>query len=1009
MGHVLHGRHAEQAALGALVTDAQSGRSGALVLRGEAGIGKSALLGWAASLAETAGLRVIRVTGIEAEADLAFAGLVGLLWPLQSRLDDLPEAQARALASVLGGPTGDGVPSDRFRIGLAVLTLLAELAVERPVLCLVDDAQWLDRASTDALTFAARRLGADGVAMVFAARQEGFDAPGLAELRPGRLGDEDAARVLGEYELAPGLRERVLAEAGGNPLALREFAEAAPEGGRGEPLPVADRVLAAFRAQIAVLPERTQLMLLLTAAAGPPHRPTSPNSPGSPGFPGSSGPPGPSGLSGSSGQPGVSGLPGSPAAPDISDFSGPSGSSGSQGSVGTAGSGAEGSSGSTGIAGSSGSGGFSGSWGSASRSGASGFEARDLRAVLAAGEVLGAGLDDLQPAERAALVRVTGAGIAFRHPLIATAAYRGMPMARRMAAHRALADAATDPDTRALHLSLVTIAPDEETAAELVAAAERARLRTACASAAHLYRQAAHLTPDPGRRATRLAEAAALALSGGDVNAAADLAAQVPPHTPECQPPPEGVDAPAEGADARAGGVEARGRVEGVGAWAGAARVRAAVELERGDAGDAATILVAAATSEVPVDVAAGMLRTAADYAWFAGVPDVVEVAAARLEALGRPDLAARGMAALIRGDHSQGVRLLMAAAREVGGTRAVHLGWIVGEDDATLARAAEEVARCRRYGLVGALPDVLQSLAQVQVVAGLHRDAEASVAEAAAIARATGLRQRAGQLDTVLARIAAIEGDEERCLDLTRHSTATGRVAADTMVSLLDLGLGRPERALDRLLAARQGPGGHAGVLMGATGDLVEAAVRAGRPEAAREPLRVLREWSAAGGQPWALSMAERCLALLTEDEAHFARAVRLHEGASRPFERARTELLYGEWLRRERRRADARGLLGSALETFERLRARPWAERARAELRIAGGAAATPAAADLLDRLTPQELQVVRLAAEGASSREIAAKLFLSPRTVEYHLYKAYPKLGITSRRELARLNLS
>ncbi|MFI6387695.1 ATP-binding protein [Nonomuraea sp. NPDC050540] len=919
MGHVLHGRHAEQAALGALVTDALEGRSGALVLRGEAGIGKSALLDWTAERAAAAGLLVVRVTGIEAEADLAFAGLVGLLWPVQSRLDDLPEAQARALHSVLGGPAADGAPGDRFRIGLAVLTLLAELAVDRAVLCLVDDAQWLDRASTDALTFAARRLGADGVAMVFAARQEGFDAPGLAELRPGRLGADDAGRLLGAYGLAPALRERVLAESGGNPLALREFAAAAPEGGRGEPLPVADRVLAAFRAQIAVLPERTQLMLLLAAAAGSAHV-----------------------------------------------EAGPSGSYSHAGS-----------SGSSGHADSSGASGHSSPSGASARDGRDG---RDLRAVLAAGKELGVGLDDLQPAERAALIRVTGAGIAFRHPLIATAAYRGMPMARRMAAHRALAGAADDLDTRALHLSLVTIAPGEETAVELVAAAERARLRTACAAAAHLYRQAAHLTPAPDERAVRLAEAATLALSAGDVDVAADLAGQTRALTSEGPAP------------------------------ATAARVRAAVELERGDAGDAAAILVEAAGS-APVDVAAGMLRTAADYAWFAGMPDIVAVAADRLRDLGRPDPAARGMAALISGDHSEGVRLLRSAAREDGvpRMRAVHLGWIVGDDDATLAGAAEEVAMCRRYGLVGALPDALQALAQIQVVAGLHRDAEASVAEAAAIARDTGLRRRAGQLDTVLARIAAIEGDEERCLELTRHSTATGRVAADTMLSLLDLGLGRPQEALDRLLAARRGPGGHAGVLMGATGDLVEAAVRAGAPEAAREPLRGLREWSAAGGQPWALSMAERCLALLTEDEAHFARAVQLHEGTSRPFERARTELLYGEWLRRERRRADARGLLGSALETFERLRARPWAERARAELRIAGGSAATPAAADLLDRLTPQELQVVRLAADGASSREIAAKLFLSPRTVEYHLYKAYPKLGISSRRELIRLTLA
>ncbi|WP_157250840.1 helix-turn-helix transcriptional regulator [Nonomuraea typhae] len=870
---MLHGRSAEQTALAELVEEALAGRSGALVVRGEAGIGKSALLEWAAERAAAAGLRVVRVTGIEAEADLAFAGLAGLLWPLQARLDRLPEPQALALRSVLGGPAADD-PTDRFKIGLAVLTLLADLAEEQPVYCLVDDAQWLDRASADALTFAARRLGADGVAVVFAGREEGFAAPGLTEVRPARLGEDDAARLLGEYGVAPAVRERVLAEAEGNPLALREFAAVAREGSGVEPLPVADRVLAAFLERIAELPERTQTMLLLAAAS--------------------------------------------------------------------AGSG--------------------------------------TRAVLAAGEVLGVGLGDLQPAERAGLIRVSDTGIAFRHPLIATAAYRGMPMAQRVSVHRALAETATDPDTRALHLPLMTLTPDEAVAGELVAAGERARRRTACATAGSLYGQAARLTPDPGARAARLAEAAALALSGGEVDRAADLADQVRVSTAARMP------------------------------LAAAARVRAAVEFERGDPADAAAILVDAATGGLPREEAAGMLRTAAEYAWFAAVPDAVTAAAERLDALGEPDPGVRGLAALIAGDYATGVGLLRQSAPEDGGLRmrAVHHGWIMGDDAATLARASEEVARCRRYGLVGALPDVLQVLAQVQVVAGAHRDAEASVAEAAAIARDTGARQRAWQLDTVVARIAAVEGDEERCLELTGLSTGTGRVAADTMVALLDLGLGRPEKALERLLTAWRGPGGHAGVLMGATGDLVEAAVRADEREQAAEPLRRFRAWAAAGGQPWALSMAERCLALLTEDEAHFARAVRLHEGTSRPFERARTELLYGEWLRRARRRADARDLLKAALETFDRLRARPWAERARAELRAAGGSASAPAAAALLDRLTPQELQVVRLAAEGASSREIGAKLFLSPRTIEYHLYKAYPKLGISSRRELNRLDL-
>ncbi|WP_218010000.1 helix-turn-helix transcriptional regulator, partial [Actinomadura kijaniata] len=228
---------------------------------------------------------------------------------------------------------------------------------------------------------------------------------------------------------------------------------------------------------------------------------------------------------------------------------------------------------------------------------------------------------------------------------------------------------------------------------------------------------------------------------------------------------------------------------------------------------------------------------------------------------------------------------------------------------------------------------------------------------------------------------------------------------------ALLELGRGRHEAALRRLEEIAQGPRRHTTIAMVALADLVEAAVRLGRPDRARPALDRFAAWARAGEQAWALGVLARCEGLLADAEEPFAEAVRRHERATRPFERARTELLYGEWLRRHRRRSDARGPLRSALEIFERLRAAPWAERARTELRATGEHGGAPAAerataADLLDRLTPQERQVVVLAAEGISSREIAAQLFLSPRTVEYHLYKAYPKLGISSRRELSQL---
>ena len=320
-------------------------------------------------------------------------------------------------------------------------------------------------------------------------------------------------------------------------------------------------------------------------------------------------------------------------------------------------------------------------------------------------------------------------------------------------------------------------------------------------------------------------------------------------------------------------------------------------------------------------------------------------------------------------------------------------------------------MARCRQEGLIGALPPLLQDLAGAQIRAGRHRDAEATVAEAVEIARDTGVHPRVARLNGVLARIAAIEGDEERCRRLAEDTPDAVGAASDGALILLDLALGDHEAVISRFETARSGPGRHTAVLMAAAADLVEAAVRGGRPERAEQPLHRFEAWAEAGGQSWAVAVALRCRALLDEREELYRKALRRHARAGRPFEQARTELLYGEWLRRARRRRDARTPLRSALETFEGLRATPWAERARTELRAAGASVAVPrpAAANVLDLLTPQELQVVRMAAEGGSSREIAAALFLSPRTVEHHLYKAYPKLGIGSRRELSRLDLS
>ncbi|MFC7584287.1 LuxR C-terminal-related transcriptional regulator [Nonomuraea antimicrobica] len=343
--------------------------------------------------------------------------------------------------------------------------------------------------------------------------------------------------------------------------------------------------------------------------------------------------------------------------------------------------------------------------------------------------------------------------------------------------------------------------------------------------------------------------------------------------------------------------------------------------------------------------------------------------------------------------------------------TWATFCAMILGDDDSARELAEAQAAHCRRHGLVGALPQVLQDLAGAQVQAGRHRDAEDSVAEAIRIVHAAGLRQRVPRLNSVLARVAAIEGDEERCVRLAGGEPDTGGISGLVALSLLDVGLGRYEAALDRLETATRGPLRHASALVCAGADQAEAAVRLGAQDRAEEPLRRLEAWARAGRQPWAHALTARVQALLTDDEDDYLRALGFHENAGRPFEQARTQLLYGEWLRRARRRGDARASLRDALKTFERLGAAPWLERARTELKATGETLvpAEPTAANPLERLTSQEHQVVRLAADGGTSREIAAQLFLSPRTVEHHLYRAFRKLGIRSRRELSRLDLA
>ncbi len=830
---------------------ARDGGSGVLVVRGEPGVGKTALLDQARQEAAQ-GFLVLRGAGVATESELPFAALHQILRPLLDRLDDLPEPQAAAMRTAFGLATG-GV-ADRFMIGLATLTLLADNA---PLLCLVDDAQWLDRASAEALLFTARRLHAEGVVVLASARDDAALA-GLPELRVEGL-DRTAALELLDGSvpgLPPHVRDRVVEESGGNPLALLELPAAAA--GEPGPLPLPRRLQEAFEKRIAGLPPQARSALVVAAAA----------------------------------------------------------------------------------------------------------DSGELGTILAATRELGLPDDALAQAE--GLVTVRGATVTFRHSLTRAAAYQGAGFIERLAVHKALARTATDPDRRAWQLAAAATGPDEEAAAGLEAAAGRARERTGYASAAAALERAAHLTPDPERRLRRLTEAAQVAADAGQNGRAGALVGEALLLTAD----PDAL-----------------------------ATLRAKVAFEDGDAQAAYTILIEAAV-RAGGEERTRLLADAARAAWTLADPDGMRRVHELLGAMpGQEALAAAigGAAELMSGDPGEGLRILRANVAAMPQRRA----GMVGERLATVmvdffggdfARSHETMrvlaAEFRRRGMIGWLAGVLGPLAEAEFFLGRFHEAAATVDETVRIARDTGQRQREVHARGLLALLAAVRGEE-----------AGGEGEwADRAGALLELARGHFGPALERM---EQLAGDNHALYF--VPDQVEAAVRMGSPDRAAAPLDRFERWARAAGRPWAEAALARCHALLAEEpEPYFALAVREDE---RPFEQARSRLLFGEWLRRERRKAEARTQLRAALETFESAGARPWAEHARNELRAAGESGAQ-AAPDALAALTPQELQVVRLAATGATNKEIGAQLFLSPKTVGHHLYRAFPKLGVSTRTELARL---
>jgi DNA-binding CsgD family transcriptional regulator len=903
---VLHGREADCAALRNLLDGARRSHSAALVIRGEPGVGKTALLEYAADHA--AGLRVLRGTGVESEVTLPFAALHQLLYPVLDRLPALPAPQAAALGAAFGLTPGRS--DDPFLVAVAVLTLVSEVSAGEGLLSLVDDAQWLDRPSADALIFVARRLEAEGVVLLFGARDDDhryFAAPGLPERR--LVGLEPAAAAALLDEAAPGLAERVrdqlVTRTTGNPLALLELpamlsaAQRAGVAALPDPLPLGSSVERIFAERISRLSPAAQHLLLVGAAE----------------------------------------------------------------------------------------------------------ETGDLATVLRGAAAQGSGLDALDEAERAGLILVQNGRLQFRHPLVRSAVYQHATFASRQDVHRDLAKilgGTEDVDRRAWHLAAAAAEPNESVAAELENSADRARRRSGAGAAADALERSAQLTSGRGERGRRLTAAAQDAWLAGQRDRAVTLLA-----TAE-----QLVEDPAQ-----------RARVMQLGGL---------FELRRGMPDKAYRLLVdsAAAFAESDTHTALETLVLAGEAAAFIGTPALSAEVGALAAAIGAGDSPENrlmvallgGLARALGGDPAGGTAMLREVV--VGAQRIdepAQLLWAgraalyLGELDAARTLYERGADQARLSGAVGMLATILDRLAWTDAIAGRPVAAEANAEEGLKLAGELGLD--AGVALGSLALVSAMRGDEDGCRAAAEraYSLAEARrmrivsASADWALGLLDLGLGRPAEALQHLLALT-GAGGHPGILLWATPDLVEAAVRAGRADTGSALMERFGAWAIGSGLPVPAAALARCEGLLADGDVaadHFEAALRHDYSAQRPFERARNELALGEALRRQRRRGEARIHLRNALEVFEKLGTAPWAERARAELR-ASGETARKRDPSTFDQLTPQEVRIALFASRGASNPDIAAKLFLSRRTVEYHLHKVFTKLGVTSRAELTTVDL-
>jgi DNA-binding CsgD family transcriptional regulator len=900
------GRTRERGVLDGLLAQVRAGESGVLVIRGEAGIGKTALLRHAAR--QASGFRLAQLTGVEAEMELPFAGIHQLCTTMLDRLDALPAPQRHALGVALGLTAGE--VADRFLVGLAVLSLLSAVAEERPLLCLVDDAQWLDGASGQILGLVARRVRAESVAIVVALRTQGSDMPGrdfdgLPVLSLGGLSEDDAHALLASVvtgRLDSRVGDRIVAETRGNPLALLELPRhmTAAELAGGFDLPVTGALLARIEEQylrrVGELPEATQSLMLLAAAE-------------------------------------------------------PLG---------------------------------------------------DATLVLRAGRRLELEAGALAPAEAAELLEL-GARVRFRHPLVRSAVYRAAPLSSRRRVHEALAEVSDpgDADRRAWHRALAAAEPDEDVATELEHSAGRAQARGGIAATAAFLERAVALTPDLARRRERALTAAAANVQAGTLTTARGLLA-----TAEAGPLDE----------------VQRARIDLL-------RAQLAFVSSRGT--DATPLLLAAARRLEPLDisVARETYVDAFSAALFGarlngsvGIPEVAEAArAAPRPPRGEPGTADLLLDALVAlaDDYEAAVPLCREAVKRLSGEHASpreRLRWLwqgcvvaleIWDDEHASSLSDSSVEIARETGTLSELALALSARAPVQVFCGDFAAAAATVSETASVQEATGIR--AAPYGALI--LSAWRGRPRETTELIgtteREAGARGEgiglaIGAYARAVLCN-GLGRYEEAMDAAVSAS----GRREVVAENWGlsELVEPATRCGRTDLAADALERLSAKAQAARTDWALGVEARAQALLAESadaERWFGTAI-AHLGRTRLLaELARTRLLYGEWLRREGRRIDARAELNIAQELFVSMGMEAFAERARGELG-ATGEKLRRRIAEARDDLTPQEHQIAELARDGLSNPEIAARLFLSPRTIEWHLRHVFSKLGIRSRRQL------